>query len=75
MELGKAFGEVIRALRVERGLTQAGLAERCDNSVVFISMLERGKRQASLETTFLLAQALGLTPDELVKMVDRNFKK
>lgn len=75
MELGKAFGEVLRSLREEKGLTQAELAERCDNSIVFISMLERGKRQPSLKTAFLLAQAFDLSPSEFIKVIElQHFK-
>jgi predicted ATPase/transcriptional regulator with XRE-family HTH domain len=60
-----SFGDVLRRLRVEASLSQEQLAERAGLSVRGIGDLERGRRQAPrLETVRMLADALGLSPDE-----------
>lgn len=65
IDLSARLGQVIRAMRAEQGLTQEELAERAQLDRVFISMLERGKRRATLESAQALASALGLTFAEL----------
>src|SRR5919205_2243431 len=59
------FGEVLRQLRLEAGLTQEELAERAGLSTRGLSDLERGlRRTPRLGTVRLLADALGLAgPD------------
>ena len=56
----QAFGDVVRARRLKAGLSQETLALECDLHPTFISMLERGVRQPSLETIFRLAARLGV---------------
>jgi predicted ATPase/DNA-binding XRE family transcriptional regulator len=56
-----AFGDVLRQLRLEAGLTQEELAERAGLSTRGLSDLERGlRRTPRLGTVRLLADALGL---------------
>jgi tetratricopeptide (TPR) repeat protein/transcriptional regulator with XRE-family HTH domain len=58
----RGFGELLRQLRDEAGLTQEQLAEAAALSARSISDLERGiTRTARHETARLLADALGLT--------------
>ena len=52
------FAENLKALRLERGLTQAGLASRAGLAKSAISMYERGCRQPDLDRLQRLAQAL-----------------
>lgn len=61
-----AFGAVLRAFRLEKGLTQEQLSERVDVVRSFICALENGKKQPSLAMIFQLATALGVRPGELV---------
>ena len=60
------FGLVVRALRLERGLSQERLAEMADVHRTYVSMVERGVNAPSLPTVFALARALGLDPEDLV---------
>ncbi|HEU5422312.1 MAG TPA: helix-turn-helix transcriptional regulator [Nitrolancea sp.] len=60
-----AFGELLQRYRVRAALSQEELAERAGLSASAISALERGARQRPYpHTRQLLAQALGLSPDE-----------
>ncbi len=68
-------GERIKQLRLHsRGgkLTQETLAERADISVSFLSMIERGERSAHIETLEGLAEALGVSLEELFREKTRG---
>ena len=53
------IGDKLRRLRLQRGLTQAELADRCELSKSFISLLERDLTSPSLDTLSDLLEALG----------------
>jgi non-specific serine/threonine protein kinase len=59
-----AFGRLLRQLRQKAGLQQERLAERAGLSVPAISNLERGVNRPRLETVTMLADALGLSPEQ-----------
>jgi transcriptional regulator with XRE-family HTH domain len=65
-----AFGFVTRSLRKGKNISQETLADLCDLDRTYISLLERGLRQPSLTTIFSIAQALSITPSELLKLVE-----
>jgi transcriptional regulator with XRE-family HTH domain len=59
------FGEVIRRLRQEAGLSQAGLAAAAGVHQRQINRYESGEQQPALNVAHRLAVALGVTLDEL----------
>jgi transcriptional regulator with XRE-family HTH domain len=61
----RVFGERIRALRQNRGLSQERLAELAGVHRTYLSSLERGERNVSLDNIHAIAEALGLPPAEL----------
>jgi len=65
------FGNVLREHRVKAGLTQEDLATDSELDRTYISLLELGKRQPSLETLFALAAALGTTASALVRDTEK----
>lgn len=66
MELKRAFGRRIKTLRELKGFTQAELATRIERSTDAVSMIERGKNWATVETIELLAAALDVQATELL---------
>lgn len=62
-----AFGQRLKQLREERGLSQEGLADRAELDRTYISLLERGKRNPGLMNLLRLASALGIDVSELVR--------
>lgn len=60
----------MRRLRRGRNLSQEDLAHLAGLDRTFISMLERGKRRATLESTEAIAHALGLTLGDLVQEME-----
>ncbi len=61
----KKFGQRIKTLRKERGLTQEELAELSGLDRTYISGIERGLRNVALRNIEALAQALGVSISEL----------
>jgi len=66
----EAFAEILRVRRKEIGLSQQKLADKTGISANFISCCERCIRQPSLNTIFLLAYGLEISPSDLVKQVE-----
>jgi transcriptional regulator with XRE-family HTH domain len=64
--ISAAFGRVLRDCRDKAGLSQEALAGVADVDRTYISLLERGLRQPTLDTLFRLARALGVAPATLV---------
>lgn len=58
------FGDRIRELRKERGLSQEGLALACDLDRSYIGGVERGERNISLINIQRIADALRVSPRE-----------
>ncbi|TPO05166.1 helix-turn-helix transcriptional regulator [Mesorhizobium sp. B1-1-5] len=67
MDMRKLVGRNFARLRAAAGLTQEQVAERADISQQYISGLERGQRNPSLETLYKIAQALSVSHVELVR--------
>jgi len=67
------FGKVLRTLRENNNLSQEKLAEYCDLDRTYISLLERGLRQPTISTIFKIADALDISPSELVKKVEMEL--
>lgn len=60
-------GGNVRRLRIERGLTQEQLAFEAGIDLTYEGGIERGKRNPSLMVMARVAEALGVTPSELLK--------
>ena len=56
-------------MRTSAGISQEELADRAGLHRTYISSIERAQRNVSLENIFLIAEALGATPAELLKPV------
>jgi transcriptional regulator with XRE-family HTH domain len=69
LDTTQAFALVLLRLRQEKGLTHEVLAERSSLHPTTISLLERGKRQPSLGTIFMLAGGLDVEPERLIRDV------
>jgi len=61
------FGARVRAYRESLGLSQMAIAEKADLHFTYVSSVERGERNISLQNILRLAKALGVDPGELVK--------
>lgn len=66
-----AFGTAVRELRTERGLSQEDLADAAHLHVTYLSGIERGLRNPSLDKLNALAAALQLSTLELIAHADK----
>lgn len=66
MDMRALVGRNFARIRREKGLTQEELEERSGFSQQYISGLENGLRNPTVVTLFELAQALGVSPVDLV---------
>jgi transcriptional regulator with XRE-family HTH domain len=66
------FGHNVRRIRNEVGLSQEELAFRSKLHRTYISSLERGERNVSLENIFAIARALDVSPGELLKPITQK---
>jgi len=64
-EIQKHFGERVRELRNQKGLSQESLALACDLDRSYIGGVERGERNISLINIYKIAEALGVKAKEL----------
>ncbi len=60
------FGQRVRQLRRAKGLSQESFAAECGLDRTYISGIERGKRNVSLQNIELLADALGVSISDLM---------
>ena len=70
----KAFGIVISRLRMEKGITQERFSAFAGIARSHLTMLENGKKVVRLDTFFRIAEALGMRPSELIKMVEEEMR-
>lgn len=66
------LGDILRRLRDERGLSQAGLAQKIGVSNSMIALYESGARYPSLGTLVKLAKGLGVSTDHLLGLEERR---
>jgi transcriptional regulator with XRE-family HTH domain len=65
--LRKTMGARVRQLRRDRGVSQEDFADRCGFARSYMSRIERGTANLSLDALERLSQAFGITVEELFK--------
>ncbi len=76
MEILKIVGKRVRARRLSLGMSQEALAERAGLHYTYIGQIERGEKNASIETMVKLCGALDITLETLFeKMGDGGEKE
>lgn len=68
MDMRALVGQNVRRVRTRVGLTQEQLAEKSGFSQQYLSGLERGKRNPTIVSLYELAQALGVSYLDLLRM-------
>ena len=63
--LRQRFGERIRALRLDAGISQEAFADKCGYARSYMSRIERGLANPSLDAVEVLAVALKVEAKEL----------
>ncbi len=64
-----SFGKIIRTARLEKGLSQEELADLSELHFTYVSSVERGERNISIENIARLAKALGCQLKDLMPTI------
>ena len=65
--VAKSFGKSVRAFRLNKGMTQQDLADKCGLDISYIGQIERGQRNPTLGVIHGLASVLGVKVSDLMK--------
>ncbi|WP_454834750.1 helix-turn-helix domain-containing protein [Pseudomonas lini] len=65
--LRTGFGQRIRELRKAKGFSQEAFADKCGFMRTYMSRIETGTANPSLDAAKVLADGLGMTLSELLK--------
>jgi transcriptional regulator with XRE-family HTH domain len=71
-ELSRQFGERVRALRKRKDWSLEELAERAKMHVTYLSSIERGYRNPTLNVLAAVASALEVSLSSLVKSIEED---
>jgi transcriptional regulator with XRE-family HTH domain len=63
----KRFGERVRELRLETGLSQEKFAAKCGLDRTYVGSVERGERNIALRNIEKIATALGISIAQLTE--------
>lgn len=66
------FGKTLRRLRKNQGVSQEAFAAKCDLHRTYISDIERGERNVSLENIEKIASVLNVQVSELFREVEKE---
>lgn len=69
-EIRVRFGKTLRRLRNNQGISQEAFAAKCDLHRTYISDIERGERNVSLENIEKIATVLHMQISELFREVE-----
>lgn len=67
-----AFGDALRELRAERGVSQEAVALEAGLNRGYYSGVERGVRNVSLTNIVKIAEALGVSASEILARAERR---
>jgi transcriptional regulator with XRE-family HTH domain len=69
--ISERFGQAVKAVREQQGVSQEKLAERAEIDRTYVSMIERGKRQPTLEVASRIANALSTKLSEIIRQAEQ----
>lgn len=70
--LSQRFGSCVRELRQQTGLSQVEFGEKCGFYQTYLSRLERGQANPTLNAVEVIANALGMTVFDLFERVKEH---
>lgn len=74
MSIAIVFGHILQEKRQEKGLSQEQLAQLCSLDRTYISLLERGLRQPTLNSLFSISKGLGISPSVFIELLEEQYE-
>ncbi len=74
MKMDHFYAHALKLARLDKCVTQAQLAETAELDRSYISALERGIYQPSLETVLKIAIALNVDAADFVEVIDQQIE-
>ena len=71
LSLAQRFGARVRDLRLAKGYTQEAFADRCGFFRTYLSRIETGRANPTLNAIEVIADALGLSITELFRQAEK----
>ena len=68
--LERAFGDALREIRKEHGVSQEQLALDSGLDRTYVSLVERGAQSPTIRSVVKLANVLGIMPSEIVRRME-----
>ena len=69
-DIAKVVGQRIRNYRTQKGLSQEKLSELADCHPAYIGQLERGEKNATIESVEKITRALGVSLSKIFEKID-----
>ena len=69
------FGTLLKQARLTAAMTQEELAAKALLTREYVSLLERNKRNPTIEVFIRLVRAVGLSPAEVIVAVEKSLGK
>ena len=66
----KAFGQALREIRKEKGISQEALGLESGFDRTYVSLIERGLRSPTVRVVVRLAEVLGVKASEIVRRME-----
>jgi transcriptional regulator with XRE-family HTH domain len=73
-ELAKRFGDLARRLRTEKGYSQEEFSFRVGLHQTYVSSIERGERNVTIQTAQRIARALDTSLAGMFEELERNVE-
>lgn len=70
----ETVGNVIRRLRIKRGLSQEVVSGLAGIARTHLTMIECGSKQPNFETLWKIAIALNILPSDLVRQIEEESR-
>lgn len=70
MSIAVEIGKRIRFYRKQKKLSQEQLAELCNFHPTYVGQLERGEKNATLESLYKITQGLGISLSQFLENID-----
>lgn len=72
--LSMAFGRAVRTMREKSGNSQEKFAYDCGMDRAYYGLLERGGRHPTIKTVWIIANALGKRPRDLIAATENQME-